>query len=827
MANSSTISVFTVLGPDVVHLGSPAAAAEAMEVADVLSSDAAILFESSEAPEELVELYQAYQKAIGGRKLADAKAKKNQIAHVVGGLSNPAWQTMRSRAQLFGNNEVHRFAAAIANTFIAHQMQSAKLIPPAGAVTYSNDYLDAELRHQREFLSQTQYFDFNRLTPAILSHMTVEEQLSVGKKAVRIIEMASEQLFRTLKELRPNDLKGWKQAMTVYFEATRTIGRFPVEVQLKPAIDLLFKNLISSATQLVNKMESIHTLYQRLKQGDLPWEEAIRELPDPSVWLERRFDGKGRTTDGGGTLFYRVPHARYELADSLFSWLRLNLPTLKKMEGGWQFQGGRQAAAKPKTFFNPPTWPPDPASDLVLKTYLEMLGWSMQVETTPATITVWLHFDKTLPEPLNSVEREAQKFATPGQFIQEYLASLEGTEDIEPFNTALNLLLWWIKERKRTAASPEDRQAWRDHATSVYQIMSSYPERMSPDWFRHHYSTGRDIFNHRGISFDLDTLPTLLQAEKPPFYISPDTVLMEVGRITPVTRLDDFAPGIPYKFVLVRTASDALELHLGAHNEPHRHMLHGSDNLIAYGDIQFLKPKLFKVTAWNVGESTSARIPIDFMRKILTALYGNSVQVEELQTIKNPHGTIKVWLDFEAPISDLAQMRVHVPRDSADLDDALVKTILKGNHDSKPFQRALQIFREEMSVYYRAHLSPDVSIEKSFVHELLTMGVRFCKNGKLIRRSVAETLPEFQKGAEGWRGIFTRRVRLQAGLQYFLPEAIRFAEAEMLNRGREDEGGGEVIPLPVRVSSEDSPQLPDRPDVFDWLLKVLHALVSS
>ncbi|MBI4224597.1 MAG: ATP-binding protein, partial [Deltaproteobacteria bacterium] len=127
MTNPAAITVFGVLGApgvELSHLADPMAAASAVDEADVLSAETLSFFEAGPAPGELADLYQTYQTAMEEKNQDRMSEQKERIARRMRSLSEPQWQAMIRRAQLFGQNKFHCFAAAIANAGIAHQIQT-------------------------------------------------------------------------------------------------------------------------------------------------------------------------------------------------------------------------------------------------------------------------------------------------------------------------------------------------------------------------------------------------------------------------------------------------------------------------------------------------------------------------------------------------------------------------------------------------------------------------------------------------------------------------------------------------------------------------------
>lgn len=123
MTNLPAISIFSVLGApgiDLSYLADPIAASQAMIEADVLSADATLLFE---APNEHL---QNHFKALEAGELSKALAAKGDLVRQVRQMTDSQWEGMVRRAQLFGENELNRFAAAVANAGIAHQIQTAE-----------------------------------------------------------------------------------------------------------------------------------------------------------------------------------------------------------------------------------------------------------------------------------------------------------------------------------------------------------------------------------------------------------------------------------------------------------------------------------------------------------------------------------------------------------------------------------------------------------------------------------------------------------------------------------------------------------------------------
>lgn len=227
-----------------------------------------------------------------------------------------------------------------------------------------------------------------------------------------------------------------------------------------------------------------------------------------------------------------------------------------------------------------------------------------------------------------SVEKEAQQYESPGEFIREYLERLLDIEDDEKFHSALHRLFLWIRERGEKAPA-SDKEEWKTLAESVFrQTRSRFG---SASWCQRLFSIAADIFNYKPISFPPAILPELLKGEHALFHLSSQTTFRGERHITPLTRLTDFPSGTLFRFRLVETVTGALELRLGDPHLPHRYLNEPDEFPMAYGDLRFLPPNRFQANVWNIGvPGLHGKVSIDFMRILLKALYGDSVEVEEL-----------------------------------------------------------------------------------------------------------------------------------------------------------------------------------------------------
>lgn len=261
-----------------------------------------------------------------------------------------------------------------------------KLTAPPGSVSYSEPYVARELAYQREHFRHHKHFDFSRFTPEVLSQMTAEEQVVFTKQLVVEVEATSGQFYDGVRQLEANDLAGWKRLMTSHFETARSLLRFREETRWDSTIADLVNNIFSSVIQLVNGVELYHLVYQRIKSGQLAWEEGIKAIHDPNHRVESHL------TSDAQTISYGAPHARVELAEDFIAWLLQNFPKVEGIPQGVRFQGALQSQPEQHSGITPQIWPPDPANDLVLQTYLELLGWRMTVEETGDALIVEVDF---------------------------------------------------------------------------------------------------------------------------------------------------------------------------------------------------------------------------------------------------------------------------------------------------------------------------------------------------------------------------------------------------------------------------------------------------
>ena len=198
------------------------------------------------------------------------------------------------------------------------------------------------------------------LTPEIAAKMNPEEQVILGRQIVRALYKMCGINSAHIEELENGDIVGLRRLYkALEAETKRLSGLFPIPKD--PRLKALMADLKTSSLQLPAGVAMSMSAAKGNKSQIVPY-----HLLNETKLAEKRG--------------YRVDGTKVELADNLVMWLRERGPKESWEDAAWVLDYSNGAAIDRKrgsalALHSP--WPPDPENDIVLQTYLEVLGWRM------------------------------------------------------------------------------------------------------------------------------------------------------------------------------------------------------------------------------------------------------------------------------------------------------------------------------------------------------------------------------------------------------------------------------------------------------------------
>jgi len=218
-----------------------------------------------------------------------------------------------------------------------------------------------------------------------LSTHTPEKQLALAKQVFWRIEKLSHDFYRNVQSLAPNDLTGLKQ-LAYAFEREQKRLTHLIEIQTDK-LSRLIGEIFSSARQLLTVTTSQAELaVLRFEIQGKSWAEALSAIGNPADFI---YENKLVGNHG-----YQTTSIQRELGNHMVGWLRSRSPQESWEKEDWvlRYSLQSQPVKEPYTVLTTSPWPPDSQNDLVLQTFLELLGWKMTVKETENYLEVRISF---------------------------------------------------------------------------------------------------------------------------------------------------------------------------------------------------------------------------------------------------------------------------------------------------------------------------------------------------------------------------------------------------------------------------------------------------
>ncbi|MBI4124641.1 MAG: hypothetical protein HY609_06640 [Deltaproteobacteria bacterium] len=359
MTNPAAINVFSVLGApgiELSHLTSPAAAGQAIDGADVLSADAAILFE--ETPEHFARYLSDLEKG----RLRDALAMKAVLSHRVSMFSDNQWERKRSSIRCFENNDLNRFAAAVVNIGIAHRIQDnptldnilAKEPPPLSPA----ELVEAKTRWRQRSLS-------------------VQEKLKLQIQLHRLLEANVVDWVQRVTVLREGDTEKAKEI----WSEIRLFRKMHLPTLRGPS------NYIFEGAEALLRGTSceVQGLFKRKRPRS--WREQVDRIRLLAV------PQRAYRVAGQNGFYSHLGRTKWQ--KDLVGWLKTNAEHSVWEKGRWKLTLFKEERAGFSPLLGPYdliTWPPDPNSRN-LQALLKWLGWKMEIQPADEFGRIILYVD--------------------------------------------------------------------------------------------------------------------------------------------------------------------------------------------------------------------------------------------------------------------------------------------------------------------------------------------------------------------------------------------------------------------------------------------------